>query len=208
MGHSTILDIIASITVFGLLLLMVLSLNSGINEYSSAYVANSLLQKNMIKLTIQLEEDLKRVGCNASFTLTGSPPIMVADSNRLQFRGDVTGDGAFDVVEYRVGPTTDLSYTPNPSDRILFRTENGVTVQMNIGVTEFRFRYFDILNPNVPLTFPIAALGNIGPIDVSIKLESPNKMKQEYMADTSQYEMYWRQIRTISRNQQLSTAAR
>jgi hypothetical protein len=51
-------------------------------------------------------------------------------------------------------------------------------------------------------------MGNIGPIEVAIRLESSFRMEQEYMDDTTQYEMLWRQIRTISRNQQLSTAAR
>jgi hypothetical protein len=209
MGNTTILDIIGSVITFAVLLLITLRLNASAFEYSSAFTANSLLQKNMIKLTVRLEEDLKRVGNNTNFAINADTiPIAIADSNRFSFRGDVNNDGVWDLVEYRVGPTSDLASTPNPRDRILFRTENGVTIPMNIGVTEFNFHYYDILNPNQRLDFPITSMGNIGPIEVAIRLESSFRMEQEYMDDTTQYEMLWRQIRTISRNQLLSTSAR
>jgi hypothetical protein len=75
-------------------------------------------------------------------------------------------------------------------------------------VTDFRFKYYSILNSTDSLLFPIVNLGNIGPIDVTIRLQSPFKAQQEYMNDTSHYVMLWRQIRSVSRNSTLQTSAR
>jgi hypothetical protein len=213
MGSSSMLDIIGSIFIFGLLFLMVIRLNQSASENSMAYSADYMLQRNMTVLTVMLEEDLKRVGLNSNATLTGIPPIQVADSNRFRFLTDLSGSivpgaVATDIIEYRVGPTSEVPQTQNPNDRLLHRTVNGVDRSMNLGVTDFRFRYFSIMNSTDSLTFPIANLGNIGPIDVTIRLESPFKARQEYMMDTSHYEMFWRQIRSVSRNSTLQTSAR
>jgi hypothetical protein len=208
MGHSTLLDLIASISIFGLLFLIILRLNAGASESSSAYFANYMLQRNMLTLTVMLEQDLKRVGLNNGDMNGG---ILVADSNRFCFMTDLdVNDGnPTDVVEYRTGPVAELNTTPNPNDRYLYRSVNGVVSKMNLGLTQFSILYYDIVDPTNKLTFPIVNLGNIGPVDISIKLESPYKMvKQEYMNDTSQYEMLWRQIRTVSRNTVLQTSIR
>ena len=70
MGSSTWLDIIGSMTTFGLLLLIALRLNAGSNENTSAYYANYMLQTNMLTLTVMLETDLRDIGKN--YTRTNS----------------------------------------------------------------------------------------------------------------------------------------
>jgi hypothetical protein len=164
-----------------------------------------MLQRNMMTITVMIEEDLKRVGLNNGNQNGG---IITATSNRFCFRTDLSNTGATDVVEYFTGPTSELSATQNPWDFYLYRRVNGDTVKMNLGLTEFRFQYFNIVDPTRVEPFPITSFGNIGPIDIMIRLMSPFAVNQEYMNDASQYEMFWRQIRTVSRNTRLQTAVR
>jgi hypothetical protein len=200
MGTSTILDVIGSIIIFGVLLLMSLRLNASASEYNNAYNANYLLQRNMIVLTVILEQDLKSVGLNVPLNV---PAVLVADTKEFRFM-----KGA-DVIDYIVGDSTELASTDNPRDRYLYRNVNGVVNRMNLGVTNLAFIYWRIDDPTIQLATPVAVTGNIGPIDVSITLESPYKLAQadnlSYMQDNSQYIMFWRQIRSIARRTQVQT---
>jgi hypothetical protein len=212
MGNSYILDIIGSFSTFGLLMLAALRLNTGASENSFAYNQNYLLQRNMVVLTVMLEQDINHVGVQSGDPYGG---IAYADSNDFQFYGDVTNDGIPDSVEWRVGKPSELPETQNIRDCYVYRRVNGVTTKMNLGVTQFKFRYWKIIDPTdsvvpLPIVHPTAATysatgvstGNIGPIDVSIMLESPYRLKQEYTQsnDTSDYQMVWRQLRSVSRN--------
>jgi hypothetical protein len=122
-------------------------------------------------------------------------PIVTATSNEFSFwKGN-------QLIDWKVGLPSELISTQNPDDRYVYRNINGVENKMNLGVTRMTFTYWNIADPTIQVYPPIAkaSFGNIGPIDVTIVLQSPYKRRQEYMNDTSQYEMYWRQIRSVAR---------
>jgi hypothetical protein len=209
MGSTTILDVIGSAVTFGMLLLISLRLNASASEHATAYTANYLLQRNMVVLTVMLEEDLKSVGLGIPLTI---PPILIANTNQFRFRRGP------DIIDYTVGNPSELPETPNPNDRYLHRSVNLVDNRMNLGVTNLTFTYWRIDDPTIQLPTPltdvgIPGTGNIGPIDVNITLQSPYKMFQggatgdslSYMQDASQYEMFWRQIRSVARRTQVQT---
>jgi len=201
MGTSVMLDILGSLSTFGLLMLAVLRLNAAAGENSYAYNQNYILQRNMVVLTVMLESDLKRVGTETYDQYGG---IQFADTTDLLFRGVLQNDTKVDTVEWKLGPL--VGTTSNPNIRYLSRIVNGVENKMDLGVTQFNFNYWSIIDANTKLPTPIVSgalgggTGNIGPISVYIRLESPYKMKQQFMNDTSQYDMVWRQIRSVSRN--------
>jgi hypothetical protein len=99
----------------------------------------------------------------------------------------------------------------NTNIRYLDRIVDGVTNRMNLGVTQFALSYWSCYNPNISLPTPMVSTalpnpcGNIGPVSVLIRLESPFKLKPEYTqaGDTLEYQMVWRQLRSISRNNSL-----
>jgi hypothetical protein len=202
MGTATILDVIGSFTTFGLLLLATLRLNGAASENNYAYNENYLLQRNMVVLTVMLEDDLKHVGSGVNDAGGG---VQLADTSDLIFRAVLQAGAAPSTVEWKLEPTKPPN-TPNPNIYYLSRTVNGVKTMMNIGVTQFRLGYWSVYDANIPLATPIAfapnpnPCGNIGPVSVTIRLESSYKMKQSYNIDTSQYDMVWRQLRSISRN--------
>ena len=196
MGSSIWLDIIGSMTTFGLLLLMALRLNASSNESTSAYNANYMLQTSMLNLTVMLETDLRNIGKNYTRTNADPTPLRIAASNEISF---MIGPN---LIDWKVGDPSEIPETPNPNDRYVYRNVNGVTNRINLGVTKMTFKYWNVASSTDSLTTPVAQtnLTLIGPVDVSIQLESPYKMTQQYMMDTTQYEMYWRQIRSVARS--------
>jgi hypothetical protein len=214
MGTSTILDILGSLTTFGLLLIATLELNANASESNYAYTQSYLLQRNMVVLTTMLEDDLKHVGSGVSLidpTITYGG-IQKADTDDLIFLTVLPGSSVINTVEWKFEPKVAGPYTDpqmNTNIHYLDRNVDGVTHQMNLGVTRFLINYWNVYDPTAPVVTPITNLstpnsGNIGPVSVLIRLESAFKMKQEYTSDTvrgsSQYEMVWRQIRSVSRN--------
>jgi hypothetical protein len=145
---------------------------------------------------MMLETDLRDIGKGYTRTNADPTPLRIATSNELSF---MIGP---DLIDWRVGDPSELSGTTNPNDRYVYRNVNGVSNRINLGVTKMTFKYWNIASPTDSLTTPVAQtnLTLIGPVDVSIQLESPYKMVQQYMMDTSQYVMYWRQIRSVARS--------
>jgi hypothetical protein len=209
MGSTTLLDIIGSMTTFGLLLLAVLRLNASASENSYAYNQNYLLQRNMVVLTVMLEDDLKHVGMGVYALGDEYGGVLYADTSSLKFRAImVPGSNKIDTVEWKA-EAPPIAGTPNSRIFYVDRILNGKTQRMNLGATRFKFQYWNITDPTPPsLSTPITGTdcGNIGPVSVEIRLESPYKITEQYtrtssyMADTSQYDMVWRQLRSISRN--------
>jgi hypothetical protein len=203
MGSTTLLDILGSITTFGLLLLATLQLNGAASQNNYAYNQNYLLQRNMVVLTVMLEDDLKHVGAGVYDQFGG---VQFADTNDLRFRAVLKpGSGVINTVEWKYEAAKPPN-TPNPNIHFISRTVDGTKTMMNLGATEFTFHYWNVANPNAALGTPMDAAtnpnpcGNIGPVSISIRLESFYKMRQQYTNDTSRYDMVWRQIRSISRN--------
>jgi type II secretory pathway component PulJ len=203
MGSSTILDILGSFIVFGLLFIMALRLNASATENNSAYYANYILQRNLIILVTLLEDDFKRIGyCKVSTNLPNpADAIVYCDSNKFAFLTDIQNNGGLDRIEYSLGPTSELTETPNPRDRFLYRKVNsGTADRWNLGITQFKFQYYNYLEDVMTYAQAAVAPSNVGLVDLSVQLESPSPMQQEYMQDTTQYQIFWRQIRLSSKN--------
>lgn len=201
MGTSTIMDMIGSFFVAGILLLMGLQLNASANETTLVYNGNAILQENLTTLVDILETDFRRIGYCKDWTKIPDPnlSIRIADSNRIRFWTDVNNDGTLDSITYYVGPTSELASTPNPGDRYLYRQVNTQPAfPMNLGVTEFSLKYFDAENDSIP--FPVSDPRLIYFMQISIAIQSSAPYKQEYMNDPSQYDVFWKQIRLVTQN--------
>ncbi len=207
MGSSSLLDIIGSFVVAGLLLVMGLRLDAQANEATLVYNGNAILQSNLTALVDMIETDFRKIGYCANWTKIADPTlsIRIADSNRIRFLTDLTsstypfGDGNLDSITYYVGPTSELASTPNPRDRYLYRqTNNSTPYPMNLGVTQFSFLYFDTGGDQ--LSFPVSDPRLIYSMQVSIVIESAAPYQQQYMNDPSQYQVFWKQIRLVTQN--------
>lgn len=201
MGSSTMLDMIGSFLIAGILLVMGLRLNAGAIETSKVYSDSYIMQKNMTALVGILEEDFRKIGYCKNWRKIPDPSraIRIADSTRLRFWTDIGNDGTLDSITYYLGSSSELSTTPNPRDCYLYRQENNQTAQrMNLGVTQFSMRYYDAMNDMI--AFPISDPRGVYFMEISIEVESAYPYKQEYMNDPSAYQVFWKQIRLVTKN--------
>jgi hypothetical protein len=197
MGSSTILDIVGSYVVGGLLFMMLLQLNITKTETSTSYNMNYILQANMVTLVTLLEEDFRKIGYCRNWRRLSDPSVVirVADLHRMRYYTDFYDVGAIDSVTYWYGDSTELSSTQNPRDRYLYRQVNNLTpIKYNLGLTQFNLSYRNAMD--LPTTDPAQVIF----MEINVCLESSFPYHQEYMNDTTQYQVYWRQIRMATRN--------
>ncbi|HTR81456.1 MAG TPA: hypothetical protein VMM58_07475 [Bacteroidota bacterium] len=216
MGSQVVLDLIASSLTFGTLLLMAIRLNGSVSESTQMYNGDLIVQSNIVTAISMIESDFRRIGyCKDPSQLPDpSKAIILADSNRIKFYTDVAttanpdGDGVLDIVYYYLGPTSELTNTPNPRDRILYRVVNNQPPKgANLGITEFDLKYFAANGSpfDDTLSFPIASsqLGSISAMQITIQVE--NLAAQSLTYNTAKFDnqystAFWRQVRLVSRN--------
>ena len=97
MGFNTILDILGSIIVGGLLLLILFKINS--NTTSNVYNTNSEanVQQAMVSVVEVLESDFRKIGYCKDWNLIPDPTkaILLADTSKIKFLTDIDNDGIF-----------------------------------------------------------------------------------------------------------------
>lgn len=197
MGFSTFLDILGSMFIGGILMLSLFQVNTNVITNLGYYTSDFGLQVGLLDLVQVIENDLKRTGYSKTvgeikFT---KDAIIEADSASIKIVGDVDADSTLDTVRYYVGPTSEMSNTTNPRDRILYRRINNQTpFLLATGITVFDLMYFDSFNDTLTTPIPRAETGSVVSIQVSLRVESPDAYNNTYA------DVYWRQIRLAARN--------
>jgi hypothetical protein len=195
MGFATILDILGSMIIGGILMMIAFRLSDASTERTYNYSGELALQQNLKTVVEIIEYDFRKIGyCDVPGSLPDT--IVYADANRIDFYTDLkplNGVANIDLLHYYLGPTSECSATPNPRDRILYRVENSQTPKpSNLGVTQFRMVYMDALGDT--LSTPVADPSLIKTIEINIAVESVAAY------DTLYSQAIWRQIRMASRN--------
>ncbi|MCU7498493.1 MAG: hypothetical protein HF300_08615 [Ignavibacteria bacterium] len=196
MGFSTLIDIFGSTIIGGLLFLTLLRLNEAATQNTYTFSGELEVQQNLVATVQLLEYDFRKIGYCQDFTKIPVPSkaIIAADSTSIRFLSDVAPeDGKVDTVKYYLGPKSELSMTPNPRDRMLYRVINNTTPRgSNLGVVEFRLTYFNSLGDTI--RFPVTVPGEIYTMQIDIKCENTSAYDQQYS------NAFWRQIRLAARN--------
>jgi len=183
MGTSTIIDIITSAVVAGLLLLIALRLNAQANESTTVYNGSVILQQNIVTLVAWIEHDFRQIGYCRDWTQIRrtSDAFRKADSSDIMFWTDVDNNGIKDSIRWYIGPVTDniVNQTPNPRDRLIYRVvNNGTPKGWNLGVTQFRLRYYRY--NRTQLLTPVTNPDEIYEVEISISCESPFRFTEQW----------------------------
>ena len=195
MGFSTLIDILGSIVIGGMLMLILFRLNDAAVANSFRYNGELIVQKNLVEVVNLLEFDLRKIGYCAVWENLPNPSkyIVSADSNSIKYLTDVDSDGNVDTLSYYLGPSSELSGTANPRDRMLYRRVNkSKPLSANLGVTMFKFTYYDVFGKEI--SFPITQPGEIQTMQIDIAVEDIAAYDEKYQR------MFWRQIRLAARN--------
>lgn len=195
MGFSTIIDILGSTIVGGVLLLILFRVQDAATKNTYNYGDELIVQQNLTEVVQLLEYDFRKIGYCKDWKKIPDPTksILEATANSIKFITDNNNDGIVDTIKYYLGNETELSSTPNPRDKMLYRVSNHDTPKSaNLGVTKFQLNYYNALNNK--LTFPIANMSDIYTLEIDINIESVQAYNNEYAS------VFWRQVRLAARN--------
>ncbi len=134
MGTSVILDIMGSMIIGGILLLTLFRMNDNATRNTYNFSGELGVQQNLVTTVEVLEYDFRKIGyCEDPFKLPHpeEDAILYADTSKIRFLTDLMtsaygstdphGDGNLDTLEYFLGPTSELTGTPNPNDRFFIQ---------------------------------------------------------------------------------------
>jgi len=183
---------VGSTIIGGLFILMLFRYNAVVVEKNHRYNTQNIVQKNLIELNRIIRSDLNKIGFCLDKTKSNilKNPFVEATDSSLAFKTDVAvsksdpfGDGIPDVVKYYTGAK--VTETPNSMDKYLYRSVNGGTpLELNYGVTEFSFKYYD-KNGNL-LTTPVANLKLIRIVEYKITIEDVYGYNYQYNIDSAE----------------------
>jgi hypothetical protein len=195
MGFSTLLDILGSIIIGGVLMSIVFRLTDAATEKTYNNSGELALQQNLATVAQIIERDFRKIGYCANWNKLPDPSkaILMADTSGIKFLTDIESDGNLDSIYYYLGPTSELSGTENPRDRLLYRVVNADNPQeANLGVTHFHMIYYDALGDTI--YHPILNNGEISSIEINVTVENVAAYDENYSR------AYLRQIRMVARN--------
>lgn len=142
---NTVMDILGSVIIAGMLLLLVLKLNLFMSESSYNSDTELRLQQNTKTLAEIMNSDFRKIGYQVDSTA-----ILIAQKERFKFMGDLEapgtpGFGVVDTVEYFLEDSTHSLGTSNLNDIILVRVLNNKdTIDgPSLGLTKLQFTYLD-----------------------------------------------------------------
>ena len=145
---STLLDIISSTFIAGLLLLLVIKMNLFVSNASFASDNELKMQQNAKTLAEILNYDFRKIGYKHD-----GVSILIAESERFKFVGDLqrpgeTGYGSIDTVEYFIRDSSYSLGTANQNDIILVRVLNSTysITGASLGLVKLNFSYLDSLS--------------------------------------------------------------
>jgi len=195
MGFTTILDILGSVIIGGIMMSIAFRLSDSITEKTYNHNGELTIQQNLATAAQIIEYDFRKIGYCANWNLIPDPTkaLLYADTSEIKFYTDIDSDGDVDSMHYYLGTTSELTGTANPRDRMLYRVLNGEPHKSsNLGITQFYLVFFDALGDT--LTPPIGINGGIVSIEINLTVENTDAYDQKYS------KAFWRQIRMVSRN--------
>ena len=102
MGIATLLDIVGSTIIGGVLLLTLFRMNSTATQNTYNFSGELIVQENMVVTVEVLEYDLRKIGyCENPFKIPNpARAILYGDSSRIKYLTDIDFDGNVDTLEY------------------------------------------------------------------------------------------------------------
>lgn len=194
MGYSTLIDVLGSAIIGGLLLMNLLRLNATVVENETHFSHDKSAQIDVVLIATLIDRDFNLMGyCGNHSLITSDSTLSYGDSTSIRFYADIDNNGSYDDVYYYLSDTSALSHTPNPRDRILYRQINSGTPQIvGNNITEFSLVYLDGLRNEI--TPPVVYNPNVNFVKVAFKVEDP------FAYDDNYAQAVWRRLTVTTKN--------
>ncbi len=140
-----IADLIGTTIVAGILILMTIALTGSVSESTTQQMLDVTTQQALTTIKGMIEYDFHKMGFEAD---PGTAITSMGTDNITFWAGiDTNADNVVDgvnTIAYQLSDTSQASSTPNPDDRVLYRTVGAATpVAVALGVTNFALEYYD-----------------------------------------------------------------
>ncbi len=195
MGLNTLIDILGSTIIGGILMLTLFRMQDRAIESTYDKNGELIAQTSLVSLVEVLERDFRKIGFCTDWKKIPVPSksIITADSSSISFLTDTDEDGNVDTLHYYLGGTAELSSTPHPNDQVLYRVVNSDPPKgSNLGVTQFDLIYFNVLGDTIAP--PVINPGEIFIMQINITVENVYSYGGNYSS------VFWRQMRLSARN--------
>ncbi len=200
---TTIMDVLISMFLGGILLLNVLEAQDVVAEDTSTYQGDVLVQEMLITQVQYIEGEFRNMGYGLA---PGLQTIVAAGDSSISFLTDLGRDGTIDTLTYALGPTSELSATQNEMDRYIHRQVNSTPFTSPAVVTYFHLRYLTATGDTLPGPVSGSDLGRIREVEISMEVQNPYALyrpqgmvipgERNALYSTS----YWQQTRLASQN--------
>jgi hypothetical protein len=184
---STLLDIISSTFIAGVLLLLLIKLNLFVSNASFASDNELKMQLNAKTFAEILNNDFRKIGYKHN-----GVSILTAENERFKFVGDLqrpgeTGYGIIDTVEYFIKDSSYSLGTTNQNDIILVRILNSTDsiTGASLGLVKLNFSYLDSLSS------PTADLSLIKYIKTELWIEPTEPVNNFITGQNDSVFTYW-----------------
>ncbi len=180
---NSMMDIITSLIIAGMLILIIIQVDSNVKASSIFLQQDIRTQDNMSVLNDIVSYDFRKIGHCLS---DPDNAISLADTSRIRFSYNtnpraVLGVHTSDSVQVEYYLFGDDTASPNPNDKKLLRKVNNSNHDgYCLGLTRFRLRYYN--RQGTELSTPVVAdsLSRIRSIRVAYRIESREPFKGEY----------------------------
>ena len=182
---GAILDIIGSLAVRGVILTLIISLIITLRDAQYERTSVATTGQNLSTAARVMERDLRYAGYNADTTIVNV--FLTADSQHVEFLGDLDDFGGLDTVDYRIwaDPSGEVD-----SKVIARRVNSQPPWYIAKGPVSMKLMYYDSLGA------PTSTLTNI--LSISVLLS----MKNHYPIDDTLYATIHREILVFPTNLQ------
>ena len=174
-------DVVCSVVIGGVVLSMLIGFNGNIAESAGSQTIKVIAQSNLTAVVSMLDNEFNKVGFRIG---TQDSAIIYADSSKVTFISDLRNTGKIDTLSYSYD-ASGASGQLNKKTHILYRVlkpnglAGGSTTSINLGITKFKFYYYNITGS--PLTLPIAKTSLIKSMKVVLNVESTVPYKETTM---------------------------
>jgi len=135
---NSLLDVIGSSIIGGIMYLLLFQVNSQISMTSIEILQSTFSSRNTVDAVTVLEYDLNKLGYRVAGDF-----ITAAEENKIEFWSDIKNEDSTVKVLYFLGDSTEVSGTINPNDRPLYRRVADGDTQMVSVVRDFKITYLD-----------------------------------------------------------------
>lgn len=165
MGSSTMIDILGSMLIGGLLLLVALKMNDEATKNTFQCAENLTVQQNMTLLTEMVESDFRIIGyCSNPLTPTNwqqGEYITAGGASYITFVADMDNSGNYSTIQWALGGVLATvqdgknTFTTYELDRSVTAPNGQVTTYRytTLGLTQFLLQYYNYKDSLIPTPF-------------------------------------------------------